>query len=93
MCAPRSTTALVVEGPTDEIEQVVAETQRAMREASEIVLGGFALRTDAKIVRWPDRYSDPRGERMWQIVMDILSSLSQQAADVLRCGSLPVPTV
>ena len=39
-----------------------------MREASELVLPGFPLRTDAKIVRYPDRYMDKRGKEMWQTV-------------------------
>ena len=25
------------------------------------VLGGFRLRSDAEVVQWPERYSDPRG--------------------------------
>ena len=49
---------------TAAIEGVVAETQRAMREASELVLPGFPLRTDAKVVRHPGRYTDERGRRM-----------------------------
>jgi hypothetical protein len=60
--------ALLVEGPADGIEAVVTETQCAMREASELVLPGFPLRTDAKIVRYPDRYMDPRGKAMWATV-------------------------
>jgi hypothetical protein len=80
--------ALLVEGLADEIDEVVVETERAMREASEIVLGGFALRTDAKIVRYPDRYRDPRGECMWRIVMEILASLSEQAAGVQGEGAV-----
>ncbi len=34
-----------------------------MAEASRVVLAGFELRTDAEIVRYPERYSDPRGKR------------------------------
>ena len=63
--------ALLVEAPVNEIEQVVSETQAAMREASEIILSGFALRSDAEIVRYPDRYMDKRGERMWEVVSDL----------------------
>jgi len=43
-----------------------------MRRASDDVLPGFPLKTDAKIIRYPDRYSDPRGERLWETVMGIL---------------------
>jgi hypothetical protein len=42
-----------------------------MEEASKIVLDGFPLRTDAKIVRHPDRYSDKRGKKMWEVVCDL----------------------
>ncbi len=44
--------ALMVEGPADAIDDVVARTQEAMAEA--VVLAGFRLRTDSKIVRWPE---------------------------------------
>ena len=71
VCAPIHD-ALLVEGPVDSIHEVVAGTQRATREASEIVLGGSALRTEAKIVRWPDRYMDDRGRGMWGRVMRLL---------------------
>ena len=70
--------ALLVEGPTDGIEAVVAETQRAMREASELVLPGFPLRTDAKVVRYPDRYMDDRGRGMWETVCRLLGEEEAQ---------------
>jgi DNA polymerase I-like protein with 3'-5' exonuclease and polymerase domains len=57
VCAPVHD-ALLVEGPLDRIEEVVAKTQAAMRHASEIVLSGFPLRTEAKVVRHPERYMD-----------------------------------
>jgi hypothetical protein len=66
--------ALLVEGPADGIEAVVSETQRAMREASELVLPGFPLRTDAKVVRHPERYTDDRGRRMWDVVCRLLDA-------------------
>ena len=80
VCAPVHD-ALLVEGPAEEIDAVVVQTQAAMREASEAVLAGFPLRTDAKVVRWPDRYSDPRGERMWKTVCGILADLEREQAD------------
>jgi hypothetical protein len=64
--------AILIEGPASGIHELVAETQRAMREASEIVLDGFALRSDAKVVCWPDRYMDKRGREMWCRVMRLL---------------------
>lgn len=64
--------ALLVEGPTDTIDEVVARTQEAMEEASAVVLAGFRLRSDAKVVRWPDRYMDERGREFWHRVMGLL---------------------
>ena len=66
--------ALLVEGPADGIGDVVARTQQAMEEASALVLPGFPLRTDAKVVHWPDRYADERGRRMWEAVWGILDA-------------------
>jgi DNA polymerase I len=71
VCAPVHD-AVLVEGPAGGIEAVVAGTQAVMRRASEVVLGGFPLRTDAKVVCHPDRYMDPRGCKMWETVMGLL---------------------
>src|SRR5262249_19753357 len=62
VCAPVHD-ALLVEGPADAIDEVGRATQESMARASEIVLDGFRVGTDAKVVRYPDRYMDPRGEK------------------------------
>ncbi len=67
--------AVMVEGPADEIDAVVADTQAAMCEAGRIILDGFELRTDAEIVQFPDRYLDERGEEMWGRVNGILANM------------------
>ena len=64
--------AVMVEGPTDAIDEIVARTQEAMAEASEIILDGFRLQSDAKIVRWPNRYMDERGREFWGRVVALL---------------------
>ena len=61
-------------GKQDVIEEGVAELQGCMREASRVVLGGPELGSDAKIVRWPVRYGDPRGEVMWDTVIQLLGT-------------------
>jgi hypothetical protein len=73
-CAPVHD-ALLVEGPAEEIDAIVARTQDAMRQASVVVLDGFTLRTEAKVVRYPERYVDERGRRMWETVCDLLDDL------------------
>jgi hypothetical protein len=64
--------AVLVEGPDWEIDDTVAETQRAMADASTAILSGFRLRTDARIVCWPDRYMDDRGRAFWERVMSLV---------------------
>jgi DNA polymerase-1 len=64
--------ALLVEGPSRTIKSVVRATQDAMAEASEVVLDGFRLRSDARVVRSPDRYMDDRGREFWGQVMGLL---------------------
>lgn len=75
VCAPVHD-AVLVEGPADDIDRIVAETQRIMRQASEIILDGFPIHTDAEIVRYPDRYQDERGARMWATVTRLLGEHS-----------------
>jgi len=41
-----------------------------MAEASRRVLNGFEVRTEATIIT--DRYSDPRGESLWELVRSLL---------------------
>jgi hypothetical protein len=64
--------ALLVEGPADSIDTIVAETAQAMREASELVLPGFPLRVEAKVFHWPERFADKRGRQMWATVWDLI---------------------
>jgi hypothetical protein len=52
--------------------------QQVMAEASRIVLDGFELGTDVKIVRYPDRYMDERGVIMWKRVMKLIHEQQQR---------------
>jgi hypothetical protein len=74
VCAPVHD-AFLIEADAGAIDAEVARMQDCMREASELVLAGFPLRSDAKVVRHPDRYSDPRGVRMWETAQSILAEL------------------
>jgi hypothetical protein len=82
VCAPIHD-ALLIEAAEGEIEDAVAATQAAMESASRIVLAGFPLRTEAKIVRYPDRYSDPRGEHFWRTVWELIGEQTPITGDTL----------
>jgi hypothetical protein len=71
--------ALLIEAPIERIEADVALLQELMRRASRIVLnptadGTLELRTDVKIIRYPDRYTDPRGDKIWAQVLELLAA-------------------
>lgn len=70
--------------PLGRIHDVVNETQAAMAEASRVVLDGFELRSDAKVVTHPDRYADERGEKMWQTATEILRELIAERKEEMQ---------
>jgi len=77
VCAPVHD-ALLICAPLDELESDVAHTQALMAAASRTVLDGFELRTSARLVRYPERYSDPRGAVMWEKVQQLLAGVREE---------------
>lgn len=82
VCAPVHD-ALLIEAPASKIDDAVRLAQAAMADASAIVLGGFRLRSDAKVVRHPERYQDERGRHMWEKVMGVLDQLDHPKTGAL----------
>jgi DNA polymerase family A len=79
--------ALLIEAPAERIEADVALLRELMRRASRIILnptadGPHELRTDFVIVRYPDRYSDPRGVELGDIVVKFLGEHTRREAAV-----------
>lgn len=65
--------AVLVEGSCENIQEIVSTTQLCMREASTIILNGFELESDVKVVTYPDRYMDEdRGVQFWNNVMSLI---------------------
>ena len=71
--------AVMICAPFDRLDADIERTRAAMAEASRIVLDGFELRTDASVVRYPDRYADKRGVVMWERVMGLLDAVENFA--------------
>lgn len=69
--------ALLIEADDHEIDEAVRRCQIAMEEASRLVLGDFTIRTEAKIIRHPDRYSDKRGIAMWSAVAELVGGFDE----------------
>lgn len=74
VCAPVHD-ALLVEAPIDEIDTIVSRTKDVMRLAGAIVLNGFELRSDAKVVRHPDRYFDDRGQAFFERIIALMEDV------------------
>jgi DNA polymerase-1 len=77
VCAPIHDAVLIC-APLDHLDADVAAMREAMAEASRVVLAGFELATDVKIVRWPSRYMDPRGREMWTRVCGMVQATEPQ---------------
>ena len=80
ICAPIHDAVLIC-APLQQLETDIAVMRAAMTEASRAVLGGFDLATDVKIIRWPDRYEDPRGRRMWQRVTELVAAVEHNRGE------------
>jgi hypothetical protein len=79
ICAPIHD-AVLIESAVGEIDTAVAACREAMIEAGRKVLGGFELRVEAQVIRYPDRYVDKRGVAMWARVNDLLEKLENGAS-------------
>jgi DNA polymerase-1 len=68
--------AIMIESEVSRVGLDIKKAQVHMLQASKEILAGFSLGTDAEIVEFPARYSDSRGETMWNLVTDSLESCS-----------------
>jgi DNA polymerase I-like protein with 3'-5' exonuclease and polymerase domains len=68
--------AVLIEDTVDDIDNTAEMAMEQMELASSYVLrGAGSIQVDAKTVKFPDHYSDPRGDRMWERVQRILKDL------------------
>jgi DNA polymerase I len=71
--------AFLIEAPLSKLDTQVQTMQQAMADASRVVLDGFELRSDAKIICYPERYVDERGAVMWQTINELLEAAENAA--------------
>ena len=65
--------ALMIIAPLDRLDSDVEKLIACMAEASRIVLRGFELIVDRKVIRYPNRYMDKDGQEMWDMVLELLA--------------------
>lgn len=68
--------AILIEGPISNIDSMVKTAQQCMEDASDYVIG-FRIRTEAKTICYPDRYTDKRGKAMWNNVWDCITDINK----------------
>ena len=56
---------MLIAAPLEQLDHDIERMREAMALASRIVLDGFEMRTDVNVIRFPDRYQDPRGDVMY----------------------------
>ena len=71
ICAPVHDAVLIM-APICKLEADISTMRQCMERASSVVLAGFKLATEARVVLYPDRYTDRRGEKMWTKAMSLL---------------------
>ena len=86
ICAPIHD-ALLLEAPVDELDEHVARLTAIMQEASALVLGeGRVCGVDVATVTYPDRYSDKRGQVMWDRVMTLVDKAERTNGEELEAA-------
>lgn len=71
LCAPVHD-AILIEAPDDKIETHARIAQDCMNRASEIVLYGFRVTGDIRILRYPERFLDEDSRPFWDEVMALV---------------------
>jgi DNA polymerase I-like protein with 3'-5' exonuclease and polymerase domains len=79
VCAPVHD-AFLIAAPLERLDADVLTMRALMSRAGRAVTGGLDVRTEAEVVRWPDRFMDPRGAAMWQRVVGMLPADARRAA-------------
>jgi DNA polymerase I len=68
----------VISSPAERLDADIAKMRAIMGWASKLVTG-LEIRVDCKVVRYPDRYMDKRGERMWNFIIGLLAQREMAA--------------
>lgn len=74
VCAPVHD-AILIEADADKIDDAVALAQACMARASAHVLKGFCLRSEAEVIRWPNRFPGKADDVVLAAVQSFLADL------------------
>jgi DNA polymerase-1 len=68
--------AVMIEVTLERLDADADLMEATMAEASRVILPNFELATDRHVIKYPERFQDPkkRGNRMWQVAMQTLAN-------------------
>ena len=72
--------AVMVEADVADADDASVALDRAMRDASAVLLKGYELPTDQQIVRPGEHFTDKRGAQMWGTVSRLVDRLESKLA-------------
>ena len=75
VCAPVHDGFLIECRETD-LEEAAQEVRRILVTAGELVLGRSGLRADTRILRYPERLIESKGEAIWGRIYEAINRLS-----------------
>lgn len=76
--------AVVIESDICKINEDTETAKNIMEEVSSRILpNNFKIRTDAKIISYPDRFVENSGDKMWNLVLDTLMEVKQNASNTI----------
>ncbi len=68
--------AVLIEVAEENAEEKIRVAQEIMENASALILGeGNRIRTEAKVIHFPERYADKRGKETWDKILRILDKI------------------
>ena len=70
VCAPVHD-AFFIAAPLELLDEHIEHMREIMTKAGSVVTGGLVVRTDVKVIRYPDRYMDDGGVDMWNLVVEL----------------------
>ena len=74
--------AIFIECDEEKADETILQAQKLMTKASAIVLGpGNSIKTEANVIKYPERYSDPRGVKTWNRVIRIIEEIKTEIYD------------
>jgi hypothetical protein len=79
VCAPVHD-AFLIEAPLSRLDDDVKKMRDFMSKAGQHVTGGLEIRTDAEVIKFPNRYMDDRGKAMWEKLVTLLNFSKRVAA-------------